>query len=443
MAATDTFSAETQEKFKNTDLWKPWMSEVRLRQATSIEEVEEFLEAGCEAPVFSWDLETSSLDPHPDKVVGHCVAFNPNEGLYIPTRHLENSQANLDHDRVWQLILQAIRVPNRLLTVYNWKFEGKCLRYLGEHFPATTKTLADVYIYVWLADSNVKQLGLKISAQRLLGKDMLNIEDVPGAKVGRKKTDINFAYTNPEEATLYAAADPVFTLALLNMLYQPVQDSQAFICSVEHELLDAIFMLESNKSMFDRAFLRRGEEDLKRWANVLASEIYQVVGYQFNLASPAQVAKALLSQKVELNKTEKGNYKTGADEIEKLADEHPICGKITQYRSLVKEIGTYVQPLLRQTTEEDPTGAFKFTSVGAPTGRFSSGGVDPGETYYMEMNAQSIPNANAYQGAVAWDIANPPDEDLDLAQLEGMSADEENAHEYVEVSEGEEESEEE
>lgn len=436
MAATDTFSVETQEKFKPTNLWKPWMSEVRLRQATSLDEVAEFLEAGCECPVFSWDLETSSLDPHPDKVVGHCVAFTPNEGLYIPTRHLKNSEANLDHDQVWQLILQAVRVPNRLLAVYNWKFEGKCLRRLGEIIPARIDTLADVYIYVWLADSNMKQLGLKASTQRLLKQTMLDIDQVPGAKVGRKKTDINFAYTDPEEATLYAAADPVFTLALLQMLYKPVIDSQKFICGVEHELLDAIFMLEENKSMFDRAFLHRGEEDLKRWANVLSSEIYQVVGYQFNLGSPQQVAKALLSQNVKLNKTEKGNYKTGADEIEKLSNEHPICGKITQYRSLVKEIGTYVQPLLRQTTDADPTGAFKFRSVGAPTGRFASGGVEPGETYYMEMNAQSIPNANAYQGAIAWDIENPPEEDLDLAQLEGMSAGGE-VQEYVEA-EGEE-----
>ena len=66
------------------------MEKIRLRQASSMSDVQEFLEAGREFPVMSWDLETSALDPHPDKVVGHCVAFTPDEGMYIPTNHVTN-----------------------------------------------------------------------------------------------------------------------------------------------------------------------------------------------------------------------------------------------------------------------------------------------------------------------------------------------------------------
>lgn len=437
MPATDTFAPETQSRFKQTNLWKPWMEHIRLRQATSIAEVEEFLEAGSESPTFSWDLETTSLDPYPDNVVGHCVAFSPHEGLYIPTRHSVNPEANLDHSRVWELILQAIQIPGRLLVVYNWKFEGMCLRRMGVNRRATVGTLADVMIYVWVHNANEKRLGLKPSAQRFLGVDMIDIHEVPGAKVGRKRTDINFGMTDPEEATLYAAADPVLTLAILGQIQAEVMEGQSFICQLEHELLDAIFMLESNKTMFDRSFLRRGEDDLKRWANVLSSDIYQTVGYQFNMGSPDQVSKALLKMNVPLGKTEKGNFSTSAKDISRLAHEHPICGKISQYRSLIKEIGTYVQPILRQTTENDPTGAFKFRSVGAPTGRFASGGVEDGESYYMAMNAQSIPNANAYRGAVCWEVDNPPLDDLDMAQLDGMSVDDVGVDEFVDdVEEG-------
>jgi DNA polymerase I-like protein with 3'-5' exonuclease and polymerase domains len=114
---------------------------------------------------------------------------------------------------------------------------------------------------------------------------------------------------------------------------------------------------------------------------------------------------------IPLNKNEKtGKVKTGADEIEGLAKQYPIIENILLYRSLVKERSTYVDALLECTTEEKPFAVFKYRSVGAPTGRFASGGVEVGDPVYAPMNVQSIPSASAYQKAVTHLIKNPPEE---------------------------------
>lgn len=75
----DTFSKETQAHFEGSPLWKPWMTRYRLRQAIDLEDVKEFLEQHESSKIISWDVETDSLDPHHERVCGHCLAFNSKE----------------------------------------------------------------------------------------------------------------------------------------------------------------------------------------------------------------------------------------------------------------------------------------------------------------------------------------------------------------------------
>lgn len=83
---------------------------------------------------------------------------------------------------------------------------------------------------------------------------------------------------------------------------------------------------------------------------------------------------------------------------------------ILLYRSLMKERSTYVDAALKSTSEENPGAVFKFKSVGAPTGRFSSGGVDEGDPLFAPINVQSIPSASKYRKAKCRIVKNPPEE---------------------------------
>jgi len=413
--ATDTTSSETKAKYEGTNLWKPWMDQIRLYQATSLEDVEEFLEQGQDSPRISWDVETMSLDPSPDKVCGHCLAFSPREAIYIPTQHQKFPDANLDHEVVWDMILKAIEAP-RILVVYNWKFEGRILRSKGVFRSSGLDKLNDAMIYRWLYDSNKKQVNLKDSVKDLLEQEMIEIWEVPGSKVGKKKKDINFSLTDPEDATLYAAADPVFTLCILDKCKPIVDAEQPMIAQEEHMLLDVIFEMESNPTTIDRAFLLEAKSELTHWIDVTALKIYSKAGKEFNIDSTHKTAAVLSEMGLPLKETAKGNLKTGRDAIESLQYDFPIVVDILLYRSLVKERGTYVEALLRNTTEQLPSAVFKFLSVGAPTGRFSSGGVDEGDPLYTPMNVQAIPSSSKYKKATCRLVENPPSE-LRMAEV--------------------------
>jgi len=125
----DTFSSETQRKFSESKLWKDWMTKRRLYQATNMSDLREFFQRGHGFKRISIDFETKDLSRTWESVCGFCLAFTEKEGIYIPIKHVNYPEANLDPDQVWQMFLDEIK--NRLVVVYNWEFEGTILRSKG------------------------------------------------------------------------------------------------------------------------------------------------------------------------------------------------------------------------------------------------------------------------------------------------------------------------
>lgn len=411
--ATDTASQETRTKFSESPLWKPWMTDIRLRQITSIDDLREYFESHDSYEKISWDIETESLDPHPDSTVGHCFAFTPKEGVYVPVRHKVKPHMNLDPDAVWELAEEHMKPP-RIRVVYNYKFEGRWLRYKGVDWTSDWKFLRDVFIYVWLNDTDQLRKGLKETVSKYYNMEVSDIGEVPGAKCDkRKRGRIDFSRTDPEEATLYAAADPIWSLALLKLFEEDVNKSQPMICMTEHELLDGLLQMEDNGVMIDRAYLREGMRTLDRWVAQVEREIFSDAGYEFNIGSPSEVAKYLGEKGVNLELSAKGNPMTGKKVLENLGKSHPTAARVALYRSLEKEKGTYVTPLLEGVSDEHPVANFKFQPIGAPTGRLSGGGADVGERY-CAMNVHAIPSASKYQPARARKLDTPPKKLIDL-----------------------------
>lgn len=421
----DSLSEETQEKYKDSHLFKPWMKVVRLRQISSIQELKEYLEKNEEKKEVSWDIETESLDPNPNTLVGHCLSFDVNEAVYIPTRHKNFPNQNLDHDKVWELILQTIE--HRKLVVFNYSFEGSCLRKLGINRPAKGDRVKDILLYNWLHDSSAMRLNLKDAVKKILGFEMLNIHEVPGIKLDAKaKGKINFGLSNPNDACLYAAADPVMTLRLYHNLKDEIEQNQRFILELEHAVLDSLAWMQATPLLVDRAFLKQGREDLNRWIRVVAAEIYKDADYEFNIGSTAEAIKYFEKKKVNLKKKSRIDKRSGLEVItsetnEKamlsLAGKHRSVDLVLLYRKLLKERSTYLDSLLNDTTEDSPYIIFKFKSAGAPTGRFSSGGRDEGEIQFASMNSQSIPSSSSHRFCKCRLLSNPPLEQMNAVFL--------------------------
>ena len=114
------------------------------------------------------------------------------------------------------------------------------------------------------------------------------------------------------------------------------------------------------------------------------AEIHQLAGMPFNVDSPKQL-RDVLFEKLGLapkrTTAKSGVDSTDAATLTLLADDHPIAGKVLEYRELAKLKGTYVDALPALIDPADGRVHTSFHPTGAATGRLSSS--DP--------NLQNIP----------------------------------------------------
>jgi DNA polymerase-1 len=116
----------------------------------------------------------------------------------------------------------------------------------------------------------------------------------------------------------------------------------------------------------------------------LEKEIHEMAGEVFNIDSPKQMGPILfekLKVTTEVKKTKTGQYATSEDVLSKYIHQHPIIGKILDYRELRKLKSTYVDAipaLVNPITHRLHT---SFMQTVAATGRLSS----------HQPNIQNIP----------------------------------------------------
>ncbi len=148
-------------------------------------------------------------------------------------------------------------------------------------------------------------------------------------------------------------------------------------------LIPVLFKMEKKGMLIDREYF----EDLKlEYADEVARkerEVQLMAGVDFNVNSPVQLSEVLFD-KLQLptkgiKKTSRG-YSTGAKELDKLKDEHPIINKLMEYRETAKLLSTYVLPFLELADAHDRIHT-TFTQDVTATGRLSS----------LNPNLQNIP----------------------------------------------------
>jgi len=141
--------------------------------------------------------------------------------------------------------------------------------------------------------------------------------------------------------------------------------------------------MEHRGVRLDSAYLQSMSQEFAQEISTIEQDIYTHAGQEFNIASPSQLGMILfekLSMPTQGVKKGKTGYSTGAKELDKLRDLHPIVDLITKYRELTKLKSTYIDALPKQV---DLNGKLHTTYAldVAATGRLSS--HDP--------NLQNIP----------------------------------------------------
>ena len=148
-------------------------------------------------------------------------------------------------------------------------------------------------------------------------------------------------------------------------------------------LIRTLFLIEHRGIKIDKKLLAKMSKELGDDHKKLEQEMYKMVGNEFNIASPAQLAEVLFT-KLQLPTTgvKKGKtgYSTDQKTLDKLRGQHPIVELIEQTREQAKLKNTYVDTL-PDMTDDDHHLHTTFNQDVAATGRLSS--ADP--------NLQNIP----------------------------------------------------
>ena len=150
---------------------------------------------------------------------------------------------------------------------------------------------------------------------------------------------------------------------------------------MELPLASVLAGMEEDGILVDKEGLAAFGEQLRDRLGQLLAEIYNQVGYEFNLNSPKQLGEALFGKLgLPPRKKTKSGYSTDADTLESLRAYHPVIDNILEYRIYQKLNSTYAEGLLKVI---GPDGRIHstFSQTETRTGRISSN----------EPNLQNIP----------------------------------------------------
>ena len=155
--------------------------------------------------------------------------------------------------------------------------------------------------------------------------------------------------------------------------------------NVELPLIEVLYRMEKTGFLIDRNKLAELKSKFSADEREIADRIYLLVGKQFNINSPKQLASVLfedlaLPYPKRFGMTARGVQSTSAEVLSHISSEHPVVPEITRYRYVSKLISTYIDGL-GKLADSNGVVHTEFNQTKTETGRLSS----------SEPNLQNIP----------------------------------------------------
>lgn len=364
--------------------------------------------------VYGLDTEASSLNTHTAELAGISVAPNPEVGIYIPVGHL--IPINLELTSVIGLLKDFDK--GKKAQLYNAKYDITILNRTANFNPETPE---DVMVSVHLDNPDRLHKDLKNVALQTLGFKMLRFEDLFTADEIRRK-DFDIRRKNTRSVVAYASADADATLRLYYH-FKHIQEEFSGPYQVDQILWRVIMEMEDLGGwQFDPDYLASLADRLPRIQDELRSQIMETVGYQFELDSPKQLGNALFGHMglPNVGLTEKGQYKTGEDDLAQLENRYPVVALVVMYRKVTKAIGTYLKKM-QYLEERGISPRFSFMAYGAPTYRLSAPGGSPKTDGHSGLNIQAVSNGELRtMSAVVLERKDDEEKKIDLMDDEAL-----------------------
>jgi DNA polymerase-1 len=321
------------------------------------------------APLIALDTETTSTDPMLANLVGISLAYKAGQGYYIPVGHSTNEK-QLPLQQVIAALTPALTDPRIPKAGHNLKYDVIVLQ---EHGLAVYPQSFDTMLAAWLIDPASHNLGLKDMAGTYLNISMTHIEEL----IGSGKNQITMNLVPIAKAAPYAAADAEVTLQLVPLLAEKMKthNCRNIFDDIEMPLLPVLVQMERTGISLDRAFFEKFSREMGKRLHELEEQVYQAVGYPFNLNSTQQLSKVLfdtLKLASPGKKTASGHFSTSAAVLDELSGQHPVVDMLLEYRELAKLKSTYLDSLPLQINPRTGRVHTSYSQTGSVTGRLAS-----------------------------------------------------------------------
>ena len=328
--------------------------------------------------VIAFDTETTGLNQISDKIVGLSLAYDEKHGAYIPIRHITKSMDlfgsdsvapnQLPIDTVYKKLWPRFTNPNIVKVAHNLKYDLHILNNMGWDITKISP-IDDTMLLSYVLNGTLHGHSLDELAEKYLGHTDIKFDDLFDAKI--KDADKHFETLPIDIATKYSGEDSIVCMALYN-LFRPQLNANEKLrelyetCDIP--LCPILCLMETYGIAVNRDRLNQLSNVFHKQLAGLENEIYQLVGHEFNVGSPKQLASVLFD---ELQLPSGKKQSTDAATLNDLIDAHPVIEKILNWRSISKLASTYADALPHQIANDGRIHT-TFLQTSTNTGRLSS-----------------------------------------------------------------------
>ena len=374
-----------EQCIKKGNIAYPKKNEIEAKYclASNSADLENWLKTAYKYQKIALKCFTDGSNPVFDDIKGIALATEDGNAIYIPIVKAKESGEVFDLFSVNNIkeakglnikelikILLPVLSDNSVLKVginikSDMHFISKLLSEKIKIFPYD-----DIAIISYVLDSTNHGHGLKELSELFLDKKMQN----PDVVFGTGKQKIAIENVEASIMTSFACEQADFILRILNVL-RPRLLSEHMVTVYEHfdrPLVATLFDMEQNGVMVDSVKLSEFSKYLEQRLRSVEADIYKLAGEEFNIASPKQLGEVLYNKLgLQGKKHSSGNFQTGADVLEQMAEEHPLPEKILEWRGINKLKTTYTDTLLQQLDKNSRIHT-TYDQANVNTGRLSS-----------------------------------------------------------------------
>ncbi|MBL4774640.1 MAG: DNA polymerase I [Mariprofundus sp.] len=345
------------------------------------------LQALKQADLIALDTETTSLNTHDADLVGLSFSVQAGQGYYVPVGHraadlLEPKPKQLPLAHVLTALRPILEDANKPKCGHNLKYDAQVLRRAGIDLAGIS---ADSMLLAYCLYPAKYAPKLDSVAEDYLAYTCIPYEAVAGKGVKQ----ICFDQVSIAAALPYACEDAEIAWRLTHLLKEKLSNEQRLSRhdNIELPLAAVLADMEWKGTRVDVNALAELSTAFGQRIAALKTQIHIAAGQEFNIQSPKQLG-ILLFETLGIEggkKTKSGQWATGQEVLEKIADQHEVPRLILQVRQLAKLKSTYTDALQKLVHTKTGRVHTSFNQAITTTGRLSS----------SEPNLQNIPIRSA------------------------------------------------